>query len=189
MLTYNLDQHYSDKIYCHDQLNFKEFESCTFTNTDFSNCNFIAVTFIDCHFHHCNFNNAKINHVAFRTVYFHFCQIKDVNFAMCDKFIFEIHFKKSVLDFSKFYALNMKGTTFIDCSLVAVDFMATDITAVHFDNCDLYRAEFDKAIANKADFRTSHNYSIDPTRTKIKKAQFTKASLKGLLTKYDIIVV
>ncbi len=83
----------------------------------------------------------------------------------------------------------MKGTTFIDCSLVAVDFMATDITAVHFDNCDLYRAEFDKALANKADFRTSHNYSIDPSRTKIKKAEFTKANLKGLLTKYDIIVV
>jgi hypothetical protein len=41
----------------------------------------------------------------------------------------EIHFKKSVLDFSKFYALNMKGTHIYGC-LVAVDFMATDITDV-----------------------------------------------------------
>jgi uncharacterized protein YjbI with pentapeptide repeats len=82
----------------------------------------------------------------------------------------------------------MKGTTFSNTSLIAVDFMATDITNVHFDNCDLYRAEFDKATANKADFRTSQNYSIDPTRTKIKNAEFSKAGLKGLLTKYEIIV-
>jgi uncharacterized protein YjbI with pentapeptide repeats len=111
-----------------------------------------------------------------------------VNFAMTDKFIFEVHFKKSILDFSKFYALKMKGTTFTDSSLVAVDFMATDLTDVLFNNCDLYRAEFDKATATKADFRTSTNYSIDPSRTKIKKAQFATAGLKGLLTKYDIIV-
>lgn len=188
MLSYNLDKHYADSIYRDDEVNFKEFETCTFTNCDFSSCNFVAVTFIDCHFHHCNFNGAKINHVAFRTVYFNSCQIKDVNFAMCDKFIFEIHFKKSVLDFSKFYTLKMKGTTFCDSSLIAVDFMSTDITNVLFDQCDLYRAEFDKAIANKADFRTSHNYSIDPSRTKIKKAQFALKGVKGLLTKYDIVV-
>jgi hypothetical protein len=47
----------------------------------------------------------------------------EVNFAMCDKFIFEVHFKGVVLDFSKFYTLKMKGTTFTDSSLVAVDFM------------------------------------------------------------------
>jgi len=188
MLAYNLDQHYQDNIYLDDEVNFKEFESCTFTNCDFSGCNFMAITFIDCNFNHCNFNGAKINHVAFRTAYFNSCQIKEVNFAMCDKFIFEIHFNKSLLDFSKFYALKMKGTTFNKSSLIAVDFMATDITNVLFDNCDLYRAEFDKAIANKADFRTSKNYSMDPSRTQIKKAQFSLEGLKGLLTKYDILV-
>jgi hypothetical protein len=43
-----------------------------------------------------------------------------------------------------------------------------------------------KTIADKADFRTSYNYSIDPTKTKL--AQFSIDGLKGLLTKYDIIV-
>jgi uncharacterized protein YjbI with pentapeptide repeats len=81
----------------------------------------------------------------------------------------------------------MKGTTFTDSSLVAVDFMSTNLTAVLFSNCDLYRSEFEKAIADK-DFRTSYNYSIDPTKTKLKKAQFSIDGLKGLLTKYDIIV-
>jgi uncharacterized protein YjbI with pentapeptide repeats len=94
---------------------------------------------------------------------------------------FEVHFKV-YFGFLKFYTLKMKGTTFTDSSLVAVEW------AVLFSNCDLYRSEFEKAIADKADFRTSYNYSIDPTKTKLKKAQFSIDGLKGLLTKYDIIV-
>jgi uncharacterized protein YjbI with pentapeptide repeats len=49
--------------------------------------------------------------------------------------------------------------------------MSTNLTAVLFSNCDLYRSEFEKAIADKADFRTSY-YSIDPTKTKLKKSNF-----------------
>ncbi len=112
----------------------------------------------------------------------------EINFSMCDKLIFEIHFKECNLDFSKFYTLKLKGTTFMDCSLLAVDFMSADLTEAIFDNCDLYRAEFEKAIANKADFRTSYNYTIDPASTKLKKAQFSIAGLKGLLAKHEIIV-
>ena len=101
---------------------------------------------------------------------------------------FEIHFKECILDFSKFYTLKIKGTTFIDCSIIAVDFMSTDLTEVVFDNCDLYRSEFAKAIANKANFKTSYNYTIDPSKTKIKKAVFSLNELKGLLYKHDVIV-
>jgi uncharacterized protein YjbI with pentapeptide repeats len=82
----------------------------------------------------------------------------------------------------------MKQTSFVNCSLIAVDFMSTDLTEVLFDNCDLYRSEFEKAIANKADFRTSYNYTIDPQKTKLKKAQFSINGIKGLLSKHDIIV-
>jgi uncharacterized protein YjbI with pentapeptide repeats len=72
--------------------------------------------------------------------------------------------------------------------MVAIDFMSTDLTEVVFDNCDLYRSEFSKAIANKANFKTSYNYTIDPSKTKIKKAVFSLSELKGLLFKHDIIV-
>ena len=90
--------------------------------------------------------------------------------------------------FSKFYTLKLKGTTFKNCSLIAVDFMATDLTESIFDNCDLYRAEFDKAIANKANFKTSYNYTIDPSKTKLKKAIFSLNEVKGLLFKHEIVV-
>jgi uncharacterized protein YjbI with pentapeptide repeats len=66
--------------------------------------------------------------------------------------------------------------------------MSTDLTEVIFENCDLYRSEFAKAIANKANFKTSYNYTIDPVKTKIKKAVFALEGIKGLLFKHDILV-
>ena len=188
MPEYFLDIKYGNRTYTVEELNFKEFECCTFINCNFSDCNFIDVTFIDCVFNDCIFSGAKINHVALRTVFFNRCEIKDVNFAMCNKLIFEVHFKDCILDFSKFYTLKIKGTSFTNCSLVAIDFMSTDLTEVIFENCDLYRSEFAKAIANKANFKTSYNYTIDPVKTKIKKAVFALDGLKGLLFKHDILV-
>lgn len=188
MPKYELEKTFTHLTYTKDSLDHTDFEGCVFNHCTFSEATFVGVTFIDCTFNNCNFNNAKINYVAFRTAHFNKCKIKDVNFAMCDKLIFEIHFNSCMLDFSKFYALKIKGTTFTNCSLIAVDFMATDLTEVLFDNCDLYRSEFNKAIALKADFSTSYNYTIDPERTKIKKAVFSINGLKGLLSKHDILV-
>ena len=188
MPEYFFDLEYNNHTYGSDEMNFKEFESCIFNNCSFSACNFIDVTFIDCIFNDCNFNEAKINHVALRTVIFNHCKIKEVNFAMCSKLIFEVRFDNCILDFSKFYTLKIKGTPFINCSLIAVDFMSTDLTEVLFENCDLYRAEFAKAIANKANFKTSYNYTIDPKTTKLKKSIFSLEGVKGLLYKHDIIV-
>jgi uncharacterized protein YjbI with pentapeptide repeats len=65
--------------------------------------------------------------------------------------------------------------------------MSTDLTEVLFENCDLYRSEFAKAIANKANFKTSFNYTIDPKTTKLKKSICFRG-LKGLLYKHDIEV-
>jgi fluoroquinolone resistance protein len=57
-----------------------------------------------------------------------------------------------------------------------------------FDNCDLTRATFDRSVLEKADFRTSYNYSIDPENNKIKKAKFSLLGVSGLLDKYDIAI-
>ena len=96
---YFLDKDYNTIIYDKDDLNFKDFECCVFTNCNFSACTFLAVTFIDCTFNDCIFSEAKINYVAFRGVTFYRCEIKDVNFAMCDKLIFEVNFYDCILDF------------------------------------------------------------------------------------------
>src|SRR6476660_8766559 len=111
-VTYLFDKEVKNIVLEREEMNFQEFEASTFENCDFSACNFMAVTFIDCKFYNCNFDGAKIGHVALRGVTFNSCSIREVNFAMTDKLIFEIHFINCILDFSKFYTLKLKATTF-----------------------------------------------------------------------------
>jgi uncharacterized protein YjbI with pentapeptide repeats len=55
-----------------------------------------------------------------------------------------------------------------------------------FDNCNLTQAIFDHSILEKADFRTSYNYSINLEINRAKKAKFSILGVSGLLDKYDI---
>jgi len=82
----------------------------------------------------------------------------------------------------------MVGTSFTNCSMIAIDFMNTDLTNVLFENCNLHKAVFQNTIANKADFTTSYNFSIDPEKNKIKKASFSLAGLKGLVEKHELVI-
>jgi uncharacterized protein YjbI with pentapeptide repeats len=82
----------------------------------------------------------------------------------------------------------MKKTIFSRCSLQEVDFTETDLTEVSFNECDLQLAKFEHTVLEKADLRTSFNYSIDPAVNKIKKARFSLPDVLKLLEKYDIII-
>ena len=111
-----------------------------------------------------------------------------VNFAMCDKLIFEVQFTNCNLDFAKFYTLKLKGTMFSNCSMVAVDFMSADLTAADLQGCDLHKAVFKNTVANKADFTTAVNYTLNPQQNKIKKASFSRAGIKGLLHQHQLLI-
>ncbi|MGQ2984755.1 pentapeptide repeat-containing protein [Flavobacterium sp.] len=189
MENYIIDQQITGRIYNPEDIMYKDFERCTFMQCDLSACSFTGVAFIDCNFISCNFSEAKINYVGLRGAIFDNCNFTGVNFSMVDKLFFSVEFKNCRLDHTKFYTLAIKSTVFTDCSLIAVDFMNTDLTGVLFDNCNLHKAVFVDSIANKADFSTSYNFSIDPERNKLRRARFSQDGLKGLLEKYEIVVV
>ena len=188
MSNYIIDAKINGRAFGREEIMYKDYEQCTFTECDFTECDFLGTAFTDCIFISCNFAEAKINYVALRDAMFTDCNFTGVNFTMVDALLFKVEFKDSILDYAKFYTLKIKGTVFTNCSLTAVDFMKTDLTGVIFDNCNLHKSVFVDAIANKADFTTSYNFSIDPEKNKLKKAKFSQAGLKGLLGKYDIIV-
>jgi len=75
---------------------------------------------------------------------------------------------------------------FSNVTLVEADFTQSDLTDATFDQCELAGATFDNTILEKADLRTSFNYSLDPEKNKIKKAKFSLPAVTGLLHKYDI---
>jgi len=91
-----------------------------------------------------------------------------------------------MLDHSSFFRKKLKNTNFADSQLIETDFTESDLTDSVFSECDLTRAVFDSTIIEKADFRTSYNFSIDPERNRIKKAKFSLSGITGLLDKYDI---
>ncbi len=177
-----------DKIFAEDEIMYRDFERCTFINCDLSKCSYLGTAFIDSDFINCNFTEAKVNYVSFRDVQFTDCNFTGVNFSMCDPLLFRFSFKDCILDYAKFYTLKLKGIFFNNCSMVAVDFMKTDLTEAVFTDCNLHQSVFIDTIANKTDFTTSYNFTIDPERNKLKKAKFSLEGLKGLLTKYDIVV-
>jgi len=185
---YLLDTEFRDVIFDETAIKFKEFENCTFYNCDFTQCIFLSVAFVDCNFFDCNFHDTRINYVSLRGVQFTKCDFTNVNFAMTDQVIYDFNFKDCLLDYSKFYALKLKKMQFINCSMVSVDFMASDLTEAVFDNCNLRRAVFMDTIANKADFYTSYDFTIDPEKNKLKKAVFSTENVKGLLEKYQLVI-
>jgi uncharacterized protein YjbI with pentapeptide repeats len=82
--------------------------------------------------------------------------------------------------------LKLKKTRFKNSDLSEVDFTEADLTNSLFENCDLDGTRFERTILEKADLRSSRNYSIDPEINKIKKAKFSIHDIAGLLDKYDI---
>ena len=96
--------------------------------------------------------------------------------------------KTAISTCALFISVKWKKIIFNHCSLQEADFTETNLTAAIFSNCDLQDAKFDHSNLEKADLRTSFNYSIDPEVNKIKKGKFSLPSVIRLLDKYDIIV-
>lgn len=188
MSAYIIGKHYSGSFFLENEIMYHDFERCTFEDCDFSATDFTGVAFIDCVFTYCNFAGSRINYVSLRDVQFTGCDFNNVNFVMVDQLLFKFGFKDCILDYAKFYTLKMRSTSFENCSIVAADFMSADITGVIFTNCNLHKSVFIDTIANKTDFSTSYNFTIDPEQNKLKKAIFSEAGLKGLLVKHDLII-
>lgn len=82
----------------------------------------------------------------------------------------------------------MKGTKFLKCQLIEVDFTEADLSGSVFDACDLSGAQFGGANLERADLRNAERFMIDPAKTKVKKAKFRLQGLSGLLGAYDLFI-
>jgi uncharacterized protein YjbI with pentapeptide repeats len=109
-----------------------------------------------------------------------------MQFNDCNLIGLSFGFENCLLNHSSFYKIKIKNTIFKNSQLYEADFTECDLTCSVFDNCELARATFERTIIEKADFRTSFNYSIDPENNRIKKAKFSLTGIAGLLDKYDI---
>ncbi|MFT3739909.1 MAG: pentapeptide repeat-containing protein [Breznakibacter sp.] len=176
-------QNFSDK-----PLPKAEYEDCTFTNCDFSDGDLSGIAFTDCSFINCNMSLTSLDKTALRDVKFKDCKMLGIDFERCHDFGFAVGFENCILDHASFYKLKLKKTVFKNVQFHETDFSECDLTLASFDCCDLANAVFDQTVLEKADLRTAINYSIDPTRNRIKKARFSLPHVVGLLHRFDIEV-
>ena len=157
-----------------------------FRNCDFSGANLSDIVFVECGFTDCNLSLCNLAKTAFRDVKFTGCKMLGLHFEHCNDFGLAFGFERCVLNHSSFYRTKLKNTRFKDTQLHEVDFTECDLTGAVLDNCDFAHATFDRTLLEKADLRTSFNYSIDPEKNRIRKARFSLSGVPGLLYKYDI---
>ncbi len=165
-----------------------EYENCRFLNCNFSDADLSESMFVDCQFIGCNLSMVKSIKTVFRDVQFKDCKMLGLHFENCSRFGLAIGFDNCLLTHSSFFQTKIIMTTFKNSQLQEVDFTECDLTGSLLDNCDLSYAKFDHTILEKADLRTSYNYSIDPVINRVKKAKFGLSGLPGLLDKYDIVI-
>jgi fluoroquinolone resistance protein len=172
--------------YSDQKLTDNEFINCEFINCNFSKSDFSSIDFLDCTFKNCNLSLAVLKNTGLKNIHFTGCKLMGLDFSSSNSFLFSMKFHDCLLDYSTFIYKKLKKTDFVDCSLKDVDFSNTDLSLAVFKNCDLSNATFVECNLEKTDFRTSKNYSFDPSENKVKGTKVSHIALAGLLEKFDL---
>ena len=169
-----------------EKLPLGTYDNCTFAGCDFSSSHLSNQNFVDCTFEDCNLSNCYVKSSSFKAVRFVNCKIMGVLWGECNPFLLDLSFDHCQLSMSSFYALPLKKQMFNHCSLQECDFTEADLTQSQFKACDLSNAHFERSNLEKCDFRSAENFTIDPEINKMKGALFSRDSLAGLLSKYNL---
>jgi uncharacterized protein YjbI with pentapeptide repeats len=186
--TYIIDKNFKGIDFSEKGIETADYENCTFNDCIFSNTMLRDFSFEDCHFENCDFSNTKIPNSAFKNVVFKNCKLIGLQFDECNPFLLEFQFEGCILNYSSFYRLKIKATRFTKCVMHEVDFSEANLSKAIFNDCDFSGSMFIRTNLQKADFRTSYNFSINPEQNLISGAKFSMETLSGLLHKYKIVV-
>ncbi|TRX63996.1 pentapeptide repeat-containing protein [Carboxylicivirga sp. M1479] len=182
------EQDYQGIDFTLEELSQGEYENCLFTNCKMAEICLSNHQFTDCQFINCDFSNAQITHTVFKDVRFKDCKLMGLQFNECNELFFSASFDNCQLPLASFYKRKLKNCAFINCQLHEVDFAECDLSKTKFVDCDLSNALFDNTNLSKVDMSSSYNFTIDPERNNINKAQFSNDQLIGLLGKYQLTV-
>ncbi|MCC7501219.1 MAG: pentapeptide repeat-containing protein [Flavobacteriales bacterium] len=186
--SYHQDRTFTGSDLPADQLANAEFEGCTFRQCAWGSVDLSNARFTDCVFEQCDLSTAITKNTAFRTVRFDGCKLLGLQFDRCSAFLFAVRFNQCRLDFASFRSVVLKKTTFSGCRLHEADFSGADLSGATLDDCDLAGAVFEGTNLEQTDFRTAHNFIIDPQQNRVKLARFSTSGLPGLLMRYQLVI-
>ena len=165
-----------------------EYLNCIFRKCDFTYAKMKDCLFEDCIFEKCNFSMTNMEKSVHNHSSFKGCKLQGVGFDLSSSFMFQVSFEDCSLSYVSFNEKKMPQTTFRKSTLTAVDFTGCNLSKSLFADCDLTDSIFSETVLEQVDFRTAHNYIIDPRINRLKGAQFDSTGVSGLLEIFGVII-
>lgn len=162
------------------------FEDCNFSSCVFDQISFEDVIFTSCIFIKCSFIMTSLNGTTMNDVFFNKCRLMGLNFTNCNEFLLNISFEQTILENIFISDKKLKKLKLSDCKLKDCDFMRIDFLQSNFSNSDFTNVTFSDCNLEKADFRASSGYFINPETNKIKNALFSLPEAQSFLTFLNI---
>lgn len=165
-----------------------EYERCAFRDCRLNAADLSNAVLTECEFDNCDLSMAKTANTVIQDTLFKSCKMLGFGAEQCNDLGLSFTMEDCDLSHASFHGIRLTSGTFTRIKFHETDFTECDLQGSVFDECDFSGAIFGRTNLEKADFRTSFNYSIDPEMNKIKRARFSLLGLGGLLDKYDIAV-
>jgi uncharacterized protein YjbI with pentapeptide repeats len=156
------------------------FLSCQFANTIFENC-----VFEKCVFKNCDLSVAKFSGSSFVDIEFEDCKLLGIDWTLAQK-PSGLNFIKCILNDSTFNKMDLRSSEIKECIAHNTDFENANLSKTICAGTDFLNAKFNDADLSSADFTSAINYSINPNKTKIKKAKFSLPEAVNLLDAWDL---
>jgi len=186
-------QSFVDEDLSFEEMEFIEFEDCTFKTCNFSEATFKQCRFIDCLFLKSNlsvvdFNQSKLNNVTFDQ-----CKLIGIDWTRITWSSIvtgsPITFTDSILNDGSFFGLALEELVAENCQAHAVDFREGDFNHANFSKTDFMNSLFNETNLSYADFSDASNYQIDVYFNKVNGARFCRIEALSLLEGLEIELV
>jgi uncharacterized protein YjbI with pentapeptide repeats len=186
-------QNFNGLQFFQKRISHNEFYDCCFTSCDFNEAIFLNCEFNNCTFIACTLNNLAVNNSKFSDVTFTDCKMIGVNWTNAywrGLMLFApLTFKRSMINSSSFYGLNLAQIVIEGCRSHDVDFRECNLRAVNFSQSDLQNSLFNNTNLTDANFAEAKNYDINIRNNIVKNASFCRYEAISLLSSLDINLI
>lgn len=168
----------------------KEFVHCNFINCNFSSSSFIDCQFIDCQFENCNLTMIHVNGTNFMDVTFVGSKLIGILWYESQKRNYSLsmvlRFKESFIDYSSFFGMDLRKSTFENTTAIEVDFSEANLSKVRLNKVNLSGATFNKTNLKETNFTTATDFVLDPSTNQVRGAIFSMPEAMNLLYAFGV---
>jgi fluoroquinolone resistance protein len=161
------------------------FERATLTGADLRRTMLDDVTFYEC-----DLSSVKLAGASLAEVVFRGCKLLGVDWSNVTRSLIgqPLVFERCQLDFGIFQGMNLRASTFRDCSAREVELTGADLGEATFHGCDLDRARFAATRLVDADLTGARNYELDPRENDVRGLKVDLPEGAALLRSFGVVV-